>query len=353
MLAKNIDVAGILNTNKNVVEIEQVIEQRVIFPHLDSIINEIGNYRMAYVDFVQKFDADISLSNYVDELRQNDKRYPLLPYFNVSRILTTNPLDEFRVKMQTLPFGDNMYPLTTFLLKRLDDYANIRYLYPIMEFAKYLINKYNHRIQRNDAATMTIDDVLQKRDLGNQNMRILFDQFIDAWYKISLTKVRHGCQERKFERLYPREEFASKTSLACVLVNKSKDDSSLLLTACIHTLAELQNEIVGYFRKVVVNETASHTRVFLNAIRPEHLLQLGESELINKLVKDSFVINYEYGQGRDLIYDYEEIEMEMRNLVSSLCLFAVDNIPMVSYQFELYNENISLITNIRRRIPQT
>ncbi|CAF1357575.1 unnamed protein product, partial [Didymodactylos carnosus] len=71
------------------------------------------------------------------------------------------------------------------------------------------------------------------------------------------------------------------------------------------------------------------------------------------LVENSFIINYEYGQGRDLIYDYEEIEMYMRNLVSSLCLFDTDNLPMLNYQFELYNENNSLITNIRRRINQT
>ncbi|CAF4410774.1 unnamed protein product [Didymodactylos carnosus] len=45
--------------------------------------------------------------------------------------------------------------------------------------------------------------------------------------------------------------------------------------------------------------------------------------------------------------------MYMRNLVSSLCLFDTDNLPMLNYQFELYNENNSLITNIRRRINQT
>jgi hypothetical protein len=353
MLDNNIDIIGIVNTNEKVVQIEQLIEQRLIFPHVDSIMNEIGNYRRAYVDLVQKFDTEISLSNYIDELRQNNERYPLLSYFNVNRILTANPLDEFRLKMRSLPFGDKMYPLSTFLLKRLDEYANIQYLYPIMEFSKYLIDKYNHRIQRNNAAVMTIADVLRKGDLDSQNMSVLFDQFADAWYKINIKTVRHGCQTRELLRSHPREEFASKTSLACVLLNKSKDDSSLLLTACIHTLAEMQNDIVAYFRKVVVNETVLNTRVFLNAIRPEHMLQLDESEINNKLVRDGFVINYEYGQGRDLIFDYEEIEMEMRKLVSSLCLFDTDNIPMLNYQFELYNENNSLITNIRRRIHQT
>ncbi|CAF1660823.1 unnamed protein product, partial [Didymodactylos carnosus] len=214
-----------------------------------------------------------------------------------------------------------MYPLSASLLKRLDEYANIQYLYPLMEFSKYLINKYNHRIQRNHGAVMTIDEALQQGGLDSQNLRILLDQFIDVWYKINLKSVRHGCHTPKFVRPHLREDFASKTSLAFVLLNKSKDDSSLLLTACIHTLANMQNEIVAYFRKVIVNETILNTRVFLNAIRPEHMLRLDESEIGNKLVENSFIINYEYGQGRDLIYDYEEIEMYMRNLVSSLCLF--------------------------------
>ena len=352
MLDNKIDSVGILNTTEKVIKIEQSIEQQVIFRHIDSIVNEIGTYRRAYVDFVQKFDEEISLSNYVDELRQNDERYPLLSYFNVSRILTANPLDEFRLKIQNLPSADKIYPLATFLLKRLDEYSNITYLCPIMAFSKYLINKYNHRIQRNHAAIMTIEEAVERGGLDSQNMRLLLDQFIDAWYNITLQSVRHGCQAPQFVRQYPANEFASQTKLAYVLLNKSKDESSLLMIACIHTLANMQNEIVGYFRKMIINETTPITRIFLNTVKPEHLFQLDESEISHKIVKDSFVINYEYGQGRDLIYDYEEIEMEMRNFVSNLCLIDADSIPMLTYQFELYNENSSLITNIRRRINQ-
>jgi hypothetical protein len=115
----------------------------------------------------------------------------------------------------------------------------------------------------------------------------------------------------------------------------------------------MQNDTLAYFRKVVVNKTISNRRVFLNPIRLEHMLRLDESEINNKLMKDSFIINYEYGQGHDLIYDYEEIEMESRKFVRSFCLFDTDNIPMLNYEFELYNENNSLITSIRRRINQT
>jgi hypothetical protein len=90
MLDNTIDTVGILNTNENVVRIEQSIEQRIIFPHVASIINEIGNYRMAYINFVQKFDAEISLSNYVDELRQNDERKSNSNYESTRRISCKN-----------------------------------------------------------------------------------------------------------------------------------------------------------------------------------------------------------------------------------------------------------------------
>ena len=76
-------------------------------------------------------------------ISENEKKYPLLNYFNITNIQTSNPIDEFRIRLQTIPYGDQLYPVTTFLMKHLNDYSNIQYLYPIIIFTNYLIEYCN------------------------------------------------------------------------------------------------------------------------------------------------------------------------------------------------------------------
>ncbi|CAF3484319.1 unnamed protein product [Rotaria sp. Silwood1] len=58
------------------------------------------------------------------------------------------------------------------------------------------------------------------------------------------------------------------------------------------------------------------------------------------------------GKGRDIIYDYDEIEIYLRNRISSLILIDTDRFRCVNYQFDLYGENTSLTNDVRVRIKQ-
>ena len=51
----------------------------------------------------------------------------------------------------------------------------------------------------------------------------------------------------------------------------------------------------------------------VQAIKAEHVFRFDASDLATKLVRDGFVINFEYGKGRDLIYDYEEMLCFLRH----------------------------------------
>lgn len=352
MLSPALIKAGLVDTQVKVIEMEQLIEQKIIFPHITSFIDEINQYRVAYAEFIRERDAQPPLTDYIDELRENEEHYPLLSYFNVSKIITANPLNEFRMKIQNLPFSDKLYPVTTFLLKRLDNYANIQYLYPIVEFTNYLLHKYNHRIKRYDAAVTTLEQCLNEARTDREAMRILFDQFVHAWYKLDLDTVQFGCQTPSVVRSTDAANFARDTSLASVLLNTSKDASSILVAAYLHTLSKMQNEIIGYFNNVIINESINFQHIPVQAIKPEHVFRFDSKDLSAQLVRDGFVINCEYGKGTDLIYDYTEVEITLQNLVSGLHLIDYENLHLFNYQFELYAENTSLITQIRRRIRQ-
>ncbi|CAF4419783.1 unnamed protein product [Rotaria socialis] len=339
---------GQLNANENVIRIEKLIEKNLIFKHIDSIENEITEYKQIYATFIQK---QKSLESFIDELFEDEQRYPLLNFFNVTTFHTSNPLDEFILKIQNLPYADKTYPVTTYLLKRLDDCMNIHYLYSIVVFINYLIEKFNHRIKRTDAMNIKISYYLTQdadRDITGK----LFDDFLDAWYALTLEEVRYGCQTFKFKRDLPKEKYAENTSMAMLLLTSSRDDT-MILPACLKTIADLQNEIFNYFHNTI--ETTARTkrkRVPLQSIRLEHVLSLDRNFLSRKLIDDSLVLNYQYGKSKDIIYDYEEIEITLRNMISKLVLIDTDKLNLLTYQFELYGNEASLINEVRARIEQ-
>jgi len=348
--------AGLLNTNENVIKLEQMLEQKLIFVHNESITNEIAEYKRAYAEFNQERDSKPSLDNFIDELFENENDYPLLNFFNVTTFHTSDLLNEFILKMQTVPHAEQTYPVTTFLFKRFHDYMNIQYLYSIVAFSNYLIEKFNHRIKRNDAAEKKIVEYLFQGS-DNSTFQQLYDAFLHSWYALDLKEVRYGCQAPKFVHTVTKEKFAENTSIATLLLNTSRDESSLLLAATMKTIAELQNEIVHYFSNVIerdVNTQIQRKQIPLQSIRPENILRLNPNELSQKLVDDSLVVNYQYGKGKDIIYDCEEIEITLRNMISSLVLIDTDTekLHFLNYQFELYGENSSLINAVRARIKQ-
>ncbi|CAF2688718.1 unnamed protein product [Rotaria sp. Silwood2] len=244
-----------INTNENVIYIEQLIEKNLIFKHIDSIDNEITEYKRAHAEFIQKQQ---SLESFIDELFENEEQYPLLNFFNITTFHTSNPLDEFILKIQNLPFAEKNFPITTYLLKRLDDYTNIQHLYPIFTFSNYLTKNLNHRITRSDAVQTKMIHYLTPN-----NHRCItkkrFDDFLDAWYALTFKEVRYRYQTLKFEHVGPKEKFAENTSITMLLLTSSRDDS-ILLTACLKTIAELQNEIVNYFHNTVETTTTTKTK---------------------------------------------------------------------------------------------
>ncbi|CAF4551631.1 unnamed protein product, partial [Rotaria magnacalcarata] len=64
----------------------------------------------------------------------------------------------------------------------------------------------------------------------------LYKSFLDAWYELNLKEVRYDCQTAKLEHVKEKENFAKNTMIAVVLLNASKDATSILLAACLITI---------------------------------------------------------------------------------------------------------------------
>ncbi|CAF4915976.1 unnamed protein product [Rotaria sp. Silwood1] len=343
---------GSLDTPVDVIEFEKSIEEKIILPHIRSVADEINEYKAAYDKFISKEELDFEFDSYISELRENEQRFPLLNFFNITTIQTVNPLDEFLTKIQLIPQSHSMYPVTSFLMEKLQTYVNIQHLYPIVTFINYLIEKYNHRIKRNDASENTIAFYLNK-DPIDATMSQLYRHFVHAWCKLDFLQVRFGCQTVKLEQNREPETFAQRTKFAAVLLNTSKDMSSIVLAGCLKTMGELQNEIVTFYQNEIYANTVKIPRtVPIQSIQPRHVLCLDKDDISKKLIANGFTINYQYGKSQEIIYDYEEIESTLRNLINGLPLIDVEHFRYLNYQFELYGENSSLINHVRARVKQ-
>ncbi|CAF1605558.1 unnamed protein product, partial [Didymodactylos carnosus] len=237
------------------------IEQLIVFLHVKSIPNEIKQYRLTYTEFIRERNAEPSFNDYINELVENEQKYPLLNFFT----LTRNQIE------------------------------NIQLIYPIVNFTNYLLQKYNHRILRNEAATNDIQYYLTSNDEHN---------------------------------------------------------SSIAILGYLQTLAKLQNTIVNYYRQIdqPVNELIEDEKTRLQLIQSltsEHLLELNSETMFDILSNDGFVMNYEYDKTKEILYGYDEIEIKLRNMISKIRLIGTDKLYFFNYQFELYNQDVLLFNDIR------
>ena len=149
------------------------------------------------------------MNDLIDELFENENEYPLLNFFNINNIHISYPMDTFRAKLRIILNVDKTYPMTIFLLQRYDDYTNIQYLYPIVMFTNYLIQKLNYRIIRKNASKKTISEILFN-DSDKEETLKLYEYFIQAWFKLNFKEVHLGSQNITFENKYSLEDFAKK-----------------------------------------------------------------------------------------------------------------------------------------------
>ena len=332
---------GFLKSPEKVIELEKRIEDQLILPHIRSVISEMREYKSSYVDFVYGEEKQHSIVNFIDELVEDEKTYPLLHFFNVTNIHSINLIDHCYNRLRLLTDHQQTHPLSTFLLTRLSHYENIPHLYPIISFTNRLMQQLNHQIKRDDAKNRSIASYLK----NDRNLDTSYKQFRDVWSKID-RKELHLEDSRGWD------QFNDDTKISTFLLNSSEDSESKVLISCLQTLANLQNEIVDHFRLWPRYDEQHSPLIPIQSIQQRHLFNFGTDKMREFLVQSALMINYEYGMSEEIIYNFDEIESTLQNEISSLPQIDVRHISYFDYQFELYDENVSLINQIRERFPQ-
>ena len=330
------------------IEFEERVERRLIIPCSSTITEDIEHYRRAYAEYVDKDRDSHRLISVIEERVKDNIRYPYLNFFNLNSLVKSNCLKNFTRTLEAMDQTENNYPLTIYLLKRVKEWSDIPQLFPLMQFLNHIRDRFNYRIRRQEAIDTRIS--LCFNESHYKEGKDLFDKFVDAWKKIRLREVRSGFQQIPLD-----PHLISEKSLAFFALDASQDDSGSILVAKLQALGQLQNSLVNYFHQQVLQSNTDENEIRqlpLHKIREEHLFNFNQDELTKILFQYALVMNFAYGQSKELIYDYEEIELTLRSLVHRLPLIDVEHLPQIHYQGELYSEKSALINDVRRHVQQ-
>lgn len=82
----------------------------------------------------------------------------------------------------------------------------------------------------------------------------------------------------------------------------------------------------------IQNESIIH----IQKIKKEHLLII-TSDVIDTILNEEngFIVNYEYGKTKEIIYEYNEIETRLLTRINRLQLIEMENLIYFNNQFEL------------------
>ena len=144
------------------------------------------------------------------------------------------------------------------------------------------------------------------------------------------------------------------TYLSLYLLNTSADNDSSFLLACMQTLAKLQNDLVESGNSAISSSstTDQKRKIRLQSMQKGDFFTLGSDEIRRHIVNNALTVNCAYGSGRDLHYDFEEIEWMLSDKISVLQLIDTKSLRFFQYQYELYDSSCSLIQDVRNHIPQ-
>jgi len=150
---------------------------------------------------------------------------------------------------------------------------------------------------------------------------------------------------------------SSPISLCCA---QGKDEG-LYICGAFELLAELQNS----FLKQVITLAAAGCPSLLYVktgdteatIRACSLNELRETDVIKYEWSDGILkyaqLNLEFGKGKEIVYNYEKIELELAySLVSGKCIVDMEEMKEFEFHRELFHGFSTILQDIRSKVPQ-
>ena len=335
-------------TNRN--EFESNFEKILVDPLLTSVDQII-------IDFKKKFSKPESMNemrwllNEVDDpkfIESIKEKYPLIEHMRLSQEADIN---YFKNKFNSLN-KDKEFPLIDLYLKQKYELEKLTALPVLTKVTNYLMNKYDHKISRNDVREKKLIQCFDKNDEILKD----FEALKTNWRKYLNKPLQEGC------KTIPGVELSNDTSPLVLLVdNRLEEGSGIQSRLVIQDLALCQNRflesLIAKSDSIPYLKNFNREPFLIHLADSSHIIDVKESmsnDMFLGILRAYTLLDPKYGSGMQIDYDYDKIQLNLLNKLvvgKRILNNSKEAIRTVQFSGELMSTSC-MINSIRETIQQ-
>jgi hypothetical protein len=334
-------------------EIEKLLEES--YKEYEEYSKKYDEYNEQYLQLNKDSMKALLLEN--NEVNYYEYEYPFYRLF----LMTTYPTKEhFINELKKIPQFDKKYPLLNMYLININEEKElIKYIPDINEFVNFMIDNYSYKITREEASEKSIkDEEIYKENI--RGFKEMFNKFINIWKKLKPYATKYGCRDEM-----PQIDLDENQKLAYFLNDNGELGKGMYIAAAYQKLIDWQNAFLqglieslkqnGILHHLVKNmdKTIEVQRAKKNEVLNFDKVNESLMEIIfdnskrNIFLKDD-TINYK--NYKQFIYDFENIERSLGEMLLPGKVKFSDNLRFVTYSFEGFRgSKSSVITDFEEK----
>ena len=219
-----------------------------------------------------------------------------------------------------------------------------------------MLSLFNLNVTRNEAKEYKLSDYLSK----NSNLNNLYSKFRESW-----SNIAEKCDHYDCKILPIIKDLHPDLPLSFFLIDDKELGYGMYLASAMQVLGQIQNELI----ESIIYLKENNSNLFESAFdSKKYLIQkvsqfeiiscdtLEFEDLLTQYSKYYDIYQWDFGEGRNLVYDYEKIEKELSlKILTNKKLLNYSYLNKIEYKFELLsiqNKNSNLILDINTKLTQ-
>ncbi|XP_053396018.1 E3 ubiquitin-protein ligase rnf213-alpha-like [Mercenaria mercenaria] len=247
------------------------------------------------------------------------------------------------------------YKVLQLFLKEENYLRALRYIPSILRLHRALLNKYQKKLDKAEAAQITIAQLKKDAVLGMETELILQD-FTDAWELVRESLQHYVCPTDLGGMSVPKEycvnSMNDKTTVAMLL--PTTKEGGLCSYALLDFLMRKQNDFLHNYLKETQREASSVSCIAPNDVTSAHLICYDPHRDILPLILANCQYSFEMGKGTKIEYDFGGLERQIMDRFlfskSRIDVGRVLQIDMMVYRTEFTNTEV--FKKLAEKIPQ-
>ncbi|KAL3881512.1 hypothetical protein ACJMK2_027944 [Sinanodonta woodiana] len=246
---------------------------------------------------------------------------------------------EFEIRMTGTKKHQRQHTILQLFLKEDHHLRAIRYLPSILKLQRILFQKYQRKLDRAEASTITVG-MLRKESDGDELPKLL-DEYAEVWDLVRENLVF-------VPKEYRRRHIDDSTPVSQLLPTAS--DAGQCAYSVLEFLFRKQNDFLDSYYLKAKRRVAEIPSVKVRDITPAHLISYHPEQDILPLVLANCNYSFEVGKGTTIEYNFANLERQIVDrFLFGKCFIQIE-IELMVYRAEYTNATV--FRKLQEKVPQ-